>query len=297
MQIVCNVFLFLAYPPVIEFLLLIFFSKRLSGVELHSLTLSVIKQIESIGFVILRLVTDNHKTNVNMMRRLSNGKTIKARISHPDNPERPLFLAFDQCHILKNLRTALLEKTMYDGKEEISGSHIKNLYKMQSKEVVKPVPFLSRKHVAPTNFEKMNVKRAKDIFSSEVITALQCLKDNSSHFKSQDFQSCGATITFLKMIKKWFEIHDVRSTSLQHLMPEKMHFFNISDERLEWLENDFPSYLAEIRNASNEQGMEFLSKDTYEAVLLTSSSTVQCTKYLLSSGFYFVLTRAFNSIL
>ena len=85
---------------------------------------------------------------------------------------------------------------MTDGLEEITGEYVENLYKLQSKEIIKPVPFFTRKHVAPTNFEKMNVKRAKEVYSTEVITALECLKDNSSHFKAQAFQNCSATITF-----------------------------------------------------------------------------------------------------
>ncbi|KAL1462049.1 hypothetical protein MTO96_043244 [Rhipicephalus appendiculatus] len=40
---------------------------------------------------------------------------------------------------------------------------------------------------------------------------------------------------------------------------------------------------------------KFLSAETYEALLLTSKSTVLCVKYLLESGFYYVLTRNFSS--
>lgn len=41
--------------------------------------------------------------------------------------------------------------------------------------------------------------------------------------------------------------------------------------------------------------MEFLSDETYEALRVTSMSTVLCTKFLLNSGFHFVLTAKFSS--
>lgn len=99
----------------------------------------------------------------------------------------------------------------------------------------------------------------------------------------------------MKNIKKWFDIHDVSSSNMDMHKPEKMHFFNINDERLQWLEHDFPRYLAKIKDASEKEGKGFLSKETYQAILVTSSSTVECVRYLLQSGFHFVLTRAFNS--
>ncbi len=46
---------------------------------------------------------------------------------------------------------------------------------------------------------------------------------------------------------------------------------------------------------SKEAGMDFLSRETYEALTVTTASTVSCVRYLICSGYHFVLTRAFNS--
>ncbi len=142
-----------------------FFTKKLSGKQLHELTKYVLKEVKDCGFFVLRLVTDNHKSNVTMMK-FSSGQLLKYQIPHPTDSNRSLFLAFDQCHILKNLRSQLLERTAFDGDENITGMYIKKLYEIQSSETMKLVPFLSRKHVLPSNLEKMNVKRAKEIFFS-----------------------------------------------------------------------------------------------------------------------------------
>ncbi|CAN7948064.1 unnamed protein product [Ixodes pacificus] len=41
--------------------------------------------------------------------------------------------------------------------------------------------------------------------------------------------------------------------------------------------------------------MEFLSAETYEALRVTTTSTVLCTRHLLGSGFCFVLTSRYSS--
>jgi hypothetical protein len=72
-------------------------------------------------------------------------------------------------------------------------------------------------------------------------------------------------------------------------------FFSINDERLYWLEYDFLPYISFIKQASEECGRQFITKQTYEALVLTTKCTVDCIKYLLDCGYHYVLTRAFNS--
>lgn len=275
-----------------------FFTKQLTGSQLYMLTMSVIHDIEECGFVVLRLVADNHKTNVTMMKKFSGSRSLKTDVPHPEDPRRSLFLAFDQCHILKNLRSLFLERIMFDGHEIISGDYVKKLYEIQELQTIRPVHFLSRKHVDPTNFEKMNVRRAKEVFSPEVISALKFLKDNPHvHSKAEVFSSSGATIAYMESILRWFTLHDVSSTTHHSRIrnPDKMHYFSIDDERLCWLENEFPQYLESIKRESQKSENQFLTNETFEALILTTASTVKCVRYLLNDGFHFVLTRSFNS--
>ncbi|EEC03860.1 hypothetical protein IscW_ISCW024115, partial [Ixodes scapularis] len=97
-------------------------------------------------------------------------------IPHPVDIQRKLFLAFDQSHIIKNVRSQFLAREL-GSNTEISSGHIKKLYKMQAGSTVKPVRFLTRKHIYPTNIEKMNVRSAVQIFSPPVTAALSFMKD------------------------------------------------------------------------------------------------------------------------
>lgn len=174
-----------------------FFTKQLSGQELHILTLQVISEVEKCGFIVIRIVSDNHKSNTTMMKHLSGG-SLQPVTTHPCDGNRKLFLSFDQCHILKNIRTQFLEREMSDGTGTISGKYVKLLHKLQKDDTVKPVTYLTKKHVEPTAFEKMNVRRAKEIFSPCVIAAIRTLKENaSSHPEAHKFKDSDATLTFM----------------------------------------------------------------------------------------------------
>ncbi|KAH8009414.1 hypothetical protein HPB51_016693 [Rhipicephalus microplus] len=74
-----------------------------------------------------------------------------------------------------------------------------------------------------------------------------------------------------------------------------MHFFCATEQRLQWLEKDFPDYLEALNNACKRSGKKFLSAETYEAIFLTSKSTVLCVKFLLESSLFYVLTRNLSS--
>ena len=67
---------------------------------------------------------------------------------------------------------------------------------------MKPVRQLSRKMLDPTNFEKMKMSTAIRVFGNDVIAALE-LMNSSGH---EDFQNIEATLKFMKMVKKWWEV-------------------------------------------------------------------------------------------
>lgn len=104
---------------------------------------------------------------------------------------------------------------MTDGSQPITGQFVKQLYDLQKNEVVKPVRFLTQKHVEPTNFEKMHVGRAVQLFSDDVTSALFLTEYPSRHPQAEKFRDAEATILFPKMMHKWFAIHNVANRTAQ----------------------------------------------------------------------------------
>ncbi|KAH7973905.1 hypothetical protein HPB49_006801 [Dermacentor silvarum] len=86
-----------------------FFTKNCTGQQLFTLMNYVLKEVETAGFLVARIVTDNHKINVLALELLCNGK-LEHSIKHPEDPARRLFVAFDQCHLIKNIRSLFLAR-------------------------------------------------------------------------------------------------------------------------------------------------------------------------------------------
>ncbi|KAH7933831.1 hypothetical protein HPB49_017880 [Dermacentor silvarum] len=104
------------------------------------------------GFEIIRVLTDNYKIRVTAMEILSGGEA-KTRAPHPADQSMDIFFAFDQSHVIKNIRSQFLAKEFGENKE-ISSKFIKMLDKMQGQSTVRPIRFLTRKHVFPSNIKK-----------------------------------------------------------------------------------------------------------------------------------------------
>ncbi|KAH7956733.1 hypothetical protein HPB52_012256 [Rhipicephalus sanguineus] len=96
----------------------------------------------------------------------------------------------------------------------------------------------------------------------------------------------------MKMIAKWYALHDIGAVKAggQHQEP----FYTTDDERLSWLELDFVCYLEDLY-IQGGRSMR-MTKETYEATLLTTRSTVALIEYLLDHiNYRYVLTRGLNS--
>ncbi|KAJ4442671.1 hypothetical protein ANN_04260 [Periplaneta americana] len=230
----------------------------LQGQELYQLFNQVIKAVEDCGFYVLRIVTDNHKTNVSMFRQFGNGD-LKFSVPHPCDPQRLLFLSFDYCHLIKNIRSQFLDRDMADGDGLISSKYLKEIYRLQAKLTVKPVRYLTKKkNIEPTNFEKMNVLTAVQVFSPAVTATVEFMKNNNVRINTNvDFSEAGPSVHFMKCIYKF-------------------------------------SLCMTIQAESKRAKLKGLTKETTEALLFTVNSTVHCIIHLLKNGFFYVLTRRFS---
>ena len=270
-----------------------FFHSSFTAEEFYSLTLKILKLVTDCGFLIIRIVTDNLALNVKLFKLLGNG-TIQNVISHPYLSPLPLFLSFDYCHAIKNARNLFLQNEMMSSDGVISASFLTDLYDLQRDLPVKPVKFLTKKHLFPNNLEKMNVLRAIQIFYPSVTAALKFLNENGHEL----FQNVSATTKYLECMHHFFQIHNVSSKNqyIRSLDSSVAPYVNVSDERLHWLTHDFPQYIDDIQVQSQRAGLPGLSKETAHSLKFIARSTYLTVKFLLEEvGFYYVLTRTFSS--
>ncbi len=74
-----------------------------------------------------------------------------------------------------------------------------------------------------------------------------------------------------------------------------MPFYSKHDERLEWIETEFPAMMLRMNTESERRGLQLLTPETWEALQLSSLSTLAFIRHLLDQGYLYVLTRQLNS--
>uniref|UniRef100_L7LXG9 Transposable element n=1 Tax=Rhipicephalus pulchellus TaxID=72859 RepID=L7LXG9_RHIPC len=142
----------------------------------------------------------------------------------------------------------------------------------------------------------MGVRTAVQVLSTPVTAALRYMKDQAGHTCDLKFANVGPTVEFMSNMYRWFVLMDV-SNCQQHIHqnnPDTKEFADPEDGRLHWLELIFLEYVENLKEASSQEN--FLSKETYHALVFTTVSNVQCIRFLLNEcNFQFVLTRKFSS--
>ncbi|XP_075533163.1 uncharacterized protein LOC142566205 [Dermacentor variabilis] len=122
------------------------------------------------------------------------------------------------------------------------------------------------------------------------------LLDQAGHSCDFEFASVGPTVEFMEAFHKWFTCMDV-SNLQQHIHrndEDARQFSEIDDQRLHWLEDEFLSYIDQLKTKSRAEN--FLSKETHHALVFATMSNVESIRFLLShKKFKFVLTRKFSS--
>ena len=78
--------------------------RELTAEDLRALVNQVLIELDVFGFHVVRIVTDNLAVNTKMFKLLNNGRELSYKIKHPIENRPDVFLSFDPCHVLKNVR-------------------------------------------------------------------------------------------------------------------------------------------------------------------------------------------------
>lgn len=133
---------------------------------------------------------------------------IKSWFSHPANPELKIYIFFDACHLLKNMRGALHSFGQMQGSFGVAKwRDIENLERLQSSEGLRAANKLTKNHIRFSK-QKMNVKLAAQTLSASVGTGLEFAQLRGC----EGFEDCDGTISFVKMVDQLFDIFNSRTT-------------------------------------------------------------------------------------
>ena len=223
--------------------------------------------------------------------------------NNPFCDQRKIYFISDVPHLIKTTRNCFSNSSSHKNSrqlwkhgKDISWMHIVRLFEEHCEyNMYNPCPKLSRRHIDLNAFSYMKVNLAAQVLSDSVAYALE---DNYNQHVSE-------TVCFLRVMNKFFDVLNVRSLfegrnkRNQNLDP----FRSSTDERLDWLTNDFLDYFkaweesVETRHgqfSKKDRSKMILSQQTLNGLRMTVMSVTECIKEVLDMGADFVLTCVFN---
>ena len=237
------------------------------------------------------------------MHHADDNDEVQHKAINPFCKDRFVYFFADAPHLIKTMRNCMhhsghsqhATRLMWNDGKEILWSHIFKLAQDELDRDIKLNPKLTMDHVQLNPFSKMNVKLATQVLSQTTANILFNYYPEGTH----------GTADFCQKMNKFFDCLNVRNQT-EHVKQRKSDvapYREEDDDRFEWLTNDFIDYLKKRKNsidtregnfsAKDKQKM-FLSHQTYEGLLITAKSTVELSRFLLSSGMKFVLSEKFN---
>lgn len=252
---------------------------NINGQQQCEYTKNVINFVQSIGFKVLTITTDNNRVNQNMFRELSPNNTFK--FPNPMVKDEDIFLIFDSVHIIKNIRNNWLNKSdaqktfyypnMIDGKIQLACfNDLREFHKKESHLLVKKAYKLNTKSLHPTHIERQNVQLALNVFHTTTIAALKTVKPQINY---------SGTVDFLSIINEWWKI-------ISNKQPYN-GIRQITDLQVTFLEN-FVEWLLKWKNLNLFDGC--LTRDTFDAIFQTTSVIlIVIKKSLLDIGVEYFL--------
>lgn len=197
--------------------------------------LECITSVENCGLHVLALSSDLDGRNRSLWATLNiNIAKFGVRNNSFTFNEHEIFAIPDACHLLKNLKAAVLRQIIYlptsytEVEElpsnEVDGSYVKQLWDHEIAHGFEKrlLHHIRQADVEPSNFDKMNVGAAVRFFSAKTASALQTAVANGI-LPTKAL----TTSHFILIIEKWFSIisSKVRKTSITSRNCDQKYIF------------------------------------------------------------------------
>lgn len=145
-----------------------------------------------LGISVRALTCDQGSTNRSLFSKLGH-KGEQGSIQNTNNnwfvyEGKKIYLCFDVPHLVKSIRTNLISSDFcLSNGDIVSWDVLRELYAIDSQNLVRACPKISQAHVDPTNFQKMAVGLATQVFSHSVSSAIIAMLEASVFSKTTSF--------------------------------------------------------------------------------------------------------------
>lgn len=188
-----------------------FFIKSLTGSEKANICKEALIRLAEMDIHITSITCDGPSAHFTMFQQLGcnfSQSNMQTYFLHPHDPSKKVYAVFDICHMLKLLRNCLSDLGVFINRtnQQIRWDYIKQLYDLQEENMFTLANKLSKSHLQWKR-QQMRVKLAAQTLSNSVAEALLFLKEE---LRLPQFQDCEATVNFIKMVDRLFDILNSR---------------------------------------------------------------------------------------
>lgn len=157
---------------------------KMNANNLFAIIKKILLGLETIGYKIIVIVTDNNSINRKALSYFANPPQSSIVYPNPSEKNRPLFVINDTVHILKcirnnwinlkndNLTFSFPDFENLDITRYASFKAVRDLYDVESQKLIKYGYGLSIKAIWPSTFERQNVKLVLQIFNERIEKSL-----------------------------------------------------------------------------------------------------------------------------
>ena len=213
---------------------------------------------------------------------------LQTSVHHPSQPDIPVHLIFDAVHVFKNIYCNFLNRKYFkcpafeEGEEEIVAdiSHLHELYKLELGKPAKKAYRLTDKVLNPQPIERTKVSLADAFFHETTIASLEWFAE----FEKKP--EWAKTARFLKLIRKWWNIVNVRTMYNGQMKRDntKEPITSVDAWQLQFLDR-FANWLQDWQKTKAFG----LTSETFLASKQTSKALKNLATFLLENGVQYVL--------
>lgn len=190
-----------------------FLAHSLNSAQKVELVRHALHVLSNAGVNIISLTFDGCSTNITAAKLLDCNFTVDTLNTSfaSEYDDSKIVAIFDAAHMIKLVRNAFGEKKIFLDYEnnEINFEYVQRLCYLQEQEGCHLANKLRKNHILFFK-QKMKVKLATQLLSQSVADALKFCNDT---LKLHQFSNAGATISFIELFNKAFDILNSRSIS------------------------------------------------------------------------------------
>ena len=266
-----------------------FTTNSTDGTAFVPIVMSIIERASRVGLHVCCVTSDMGSSNQAMWSGIglaTNRYFNITSITHPQDGSKRLYFLADVPHIIKNLKSSLINGNDFHLPKEVAATHnlssrvvsVKPLHDLADFQKVLPIklaPNLTKEKLLSNHFNKMKVSHALNVFSKSAASGIRYLVEKEG--RSKDYLT---TAWFVEQTNHWFDLMSSRHPVLA-LSQKKIEKY---DEAVQFLKS-FIRIFSELRI-----GQKGTWKPVQTGVIMSTTSVLQLQDELLSSGLPYLLT-------